>query len=201
MGKKANPAVIGAFVVGAVALAVARRRGVRLGPATSATPTTFVLYFPGSVNGLSVGAPVKFKGVEIGTVTDIKLVLRARGQNQPEPHAFRCTCETDPSKILVDGQRLEMTDPENVRDSSSSAACAPSCSRRAWSPACCSCRSTSFPTRRSTTSCSSRPIRWRSPPSPPRSSRRRRGARDHRRTARDEFGHGPARHGGAGDHP
>jgi paraquat-inducible protein B len=35
----------------------------------------FVLYFEGSVNGLHIGAPVKFKGVEVGSVKNIALQL------------------------------------------------------------------------------------------------------------------------------
>src|SRR5207248_3289906 len=35
----------------------------------------FILVFRGNVNGLRVGAPVKIKGVTIGSVTDIQLQL------------------------------------------------------------------------------------------------------------------------------
>lgn len=74
MGRKANPVVIGAFVVGAVVLAVVGIVVFGSGRFLSDT-TPFVLYFTGSVDGLSVGSPVKFKGVEIGSVTKIQLDL------------------------------------------------------------------------------------------------------------------------------
>jgi paraquat-inducible protein B len=72
MGKRANPAIVGAFVVGAVVLAVV---GVALFGSGRLFRTTYqyVLYFTGDVNGLKVGAPVKFKGVEIGAVKDVLL--------------------------------------------------------------------------------------------------------------------------------
>jgi paraquat-inducible protein B len=74
MTKKANPKVIGAFVVGAVVLATI---GVIVfGSGKFFTKRyLWVLYFPGSVKGLTVGAPVTLKGVQIGTVTDIKVVI------------------------------------------------------------------------------------------------------------------------------
>lgn len=72
MGRKANPVVIGAFVVGAIALAVFGIVVFGSGRLFADT-TPFVMYFTGSVDGLNVGSPVKFKGVEIGAVTSIQL--------------------------------------------------------------------------------------------------------------------------------
>ncbi|MGH7382326.1 MAG: MlaD family protein [Candidatus Methylomirabilales bacterium] len=76
MGKKANPAVIGGFVVGAVALAVAGVLVFGSGEFLK-EQMSWVSYFPGSVDGLQVGAPVTFKGVKVGQVTDIKVTFHA----------------------------------------------------------------------------------------------------------------------------
>jgi len=72
MGKRANPAVVGAFVVGAVVLAVT---AVVLFGSGRLFRTTYpyVIFFSGDVNGLKEGAPVKFKGVQVGSVTEILL--------------------------------------------------------------------------------------------------------------------------------
>ncbi len=72
MRKRANPAVIGGFVVGAVALIVI---GVLLlgGGRFLTEQRTYVLYFEDSVEGLSVGAPVTQQGVRIGSVSDIQV--------------------------------------------------------------------------------------------------------------------------------
>jgi paraquat-inducible protein B len=74
MSKKANPVAIGGFVIGAVALLVLGIVVFGSGRLFADT-TPFVLYFGGSVDGLSVGSPVRFKGVEIGAVTSIQLDL------------------------------------------------------------------------------------------------------------------------------
>lgn len=72
VAKRARPELIGAFVLGAVALVVAAL--IILGSGMLFHKTySFVLLFDSNVNGLQVGAPVKFRGVEIGRVTDIKL--------------------------------------------------------------------------------------------------------------------------------
>jgi paraquat-inducible protein B len=72
MGRRANPTVIGAFIIGAVALIVIGLLIFGRGHFFSET-RTFVLYFDGSVKGLNVGAPVDFQGVRVGSVTDIKV--------------------------------------------------------------------------------------------------------------------------------
>jgi len=70
--KRVSPTLIGAFVVGAVALTVAAI--VLLGSmAWFSTIYRFALFFDDSVDGLVVGAPVKFKGVQVGQVEHIKL--------------------------------------------------------------------------------------------------------------------------------
>ena len=74
MSQKSNPALIGAFVLGALVvliIAVITFGSGRL----FRQAKEFVLYFDNSVNGLRVGAAVKFKGVEIGSVKDIRLQL------------------------------------------------------------------------------------------------------------------------------
>lgn len=75
MKQRVSPTLIGAFVVGALLLAVTAVVLIGSGRYFHRT-YAFVLYFPGSVNGLRVGAPVKFRGVEIGSVQDIRLQLK-----------------------------------------------------------------------------------------------------------------------------
>ncbi len=69
---RANPTVIGAFVLGALALVAL---GVMvLGGAALFTPKQRVVtFFEGSVKGLVVGSPVNFRGVKIGSVDQIQL--------------------------------------------------------------------------------------------------------------------------------
>src|SRR5690606_41996368 len=59
--KRANPAVVGGFVVGAIVLVVI---GLLVfgGIGWFAQTNTYIAYFPGSVKGLQVGAPVDFRG-------------------------------------------------------------------------------------------------------------------------------------------
>ncbi len=94
MGRKANPALIGAFVIGGIVLAVV---AVTIWGSGKLFKHEYVAvsYFPGSVNGLSPGAPVKFRGVQIGEVAEIRLLYQqARGA--PRIPVF----------LKVDGERM-----------------------------------------------------------------------------------------------
>ena len=74
MGKRISPTAIGMFVVGSFALVVIAIVVVGSGSLFK-RPVRFVCMFQGNVNGLRIGAPAKFKGVQVGTVEQIKLVL------------------------------------------------------------------------------------------------------------------------------
>jgi paraquat-inducible protein B len=70
--RRANPALIGGFIMGAVVLVIAGLMILGSGKLFTAT-FTCVMYFEGSIQGLHEGAPVSFRGVKIGSVTDIKM--------------------------------------------------------------------------------------------------------------------------------
>lgn len=74
MSKKTNPAAVGAFVVGAITLAII---GIMVLGGQSLLDEQFecVLYFDESISGLDIGAPVDYQGVRVGTVKDVWIEL------------------------------------------------------------------------------------------------------------------------------
>jgi paraquat-inducible protein B len=92
MSELKGKAVIGAFVVGAIALAVAAVL-VLGGGEFMKKKFIRVMYFDGSVKGLKVGAPVVFQGVQIGSVKEISV------QANPKEWTFRVPVivELDPA--------------------------------------------------------------------------------------------------------
>lgn len=79
MIKKANKALIGLFVIGAVVLLMVAIVVFGSG-AFFKQSDKYVLFFDGSVKGLSVGAPVVFRGVKVGNVDNISLVYDPKSQ-------------------------------------------------------------------------------------------------------------------------
>ena len=72
MAKQANRMMIGGFVVLAVIIMAASLVVFGSGKFFKKT-NKYILYFDESVNGLTVGAPVLFQGVPVGSVTSITL--------------------------------------------------------------------------------------------------------------------------------
>lgn len=70
--RRASPFVIGAFVVGAVVILSAALIALP-GRHWFDRPQRVVMFFSGSVFGLQKGAPVVFRGVRVGDVTDISV--------------------------------------------------------------------------------------------------------------------------------
>ena len=74
MNNKANPTIIGAFVIGAVVL-IAVAFALFGGAQIFATKNRYVALFDEPTNGLRVGANVLLNGVRIGYVSDIDLLI------------------------------------------------------------------------------------------------------------------------------
>jgi paraquat-inducible protein B len=102
MGRRANPTLIGAFIVGAVGLVVIGLLIFGRGQLFTKV-RTFVLYFDGSVKGLNIGAPVDFQGVKVGSVTDIKV------QYVPGTNEFRT-----PVYIQIETDRIGEADSKQT---------------------------------------------------------------------------------------
>ncbi len=76
--------------------------------ATYTEKEPYVSYFDGSVRGLQVGAPVEFRGIRIGTVTDVGLEINRRTMNVRIPVTF----QIEPQRFqLTDVTGAMMTDP------------------------------------------------------------------------------------------
>ena len=105
MNKRFSPALIGAFVVASFAILVVALIVVGSGRMFT-KPIRFICMFQGNLNGLKVGAPVKVRGVQIGTVAEIKLRLSpSEGRLRPGITELRLPVivDLDRSQLLARG--------------------------------------------------------------------------------------------------
>jgi paraquat-inducible protein B len=111
MGSKINPTTIGAFVVSAIVLMVA---GVLLfgGGKFFQEKLPYVLFFDSSVEGLNVGAPVIFRGVQVGQVTEISAIA--------DPQTFdiriKVKIELVRGSVKVSEEDQRFTDPHQAME-------------------------------------------------------------------------------------
>ena len=111
MRKKPRPALIGAFVLGAIAIAVVGIGVLASGVFLKET-SPFIAYFEESVDGLDVGAPVKFNGIKIGEVTDIGIYVTENPTNRFASVTFKI----DLDYIRSLGIKSDFRDPRVVRE-------------------------------------------------------------------------------------
>ncbi|RMD52428.1 MAG: MCE family protein, partial [Nitrospirae bacterium] len=77
MSKKVSPTMIGTFIVGGIIIFIVGLIVFGTGHFFS-EKQMYVLYFEGDIKGLSVGAPVAFRGVRIGRVKSIKVIFNQK---------------------------------------------------------------------------------------------------------------------------
>jgi paraquat-inducible protein B len=105
MSKKTNPALIGAFVITGLIIAVAAIFILGSGKLFKEIES-YVLYFEEDMSGLDVGAPVEYGGVRIGAVTDIRFEYYTEDNTILIPVYI----EIDRSRISIIGEESEDND-------------------------------------------------------------------------------------------
>lgn len=111
MSRKANPTLIGAFVLGALALAVVTTL-LLAGGSWFGERRQHIMYFDGAAQGLQVGAPVVFLGVKVGTVKQIQLGLDPQSRRFLVPVMI----ELEPQVVRTrGGEPIDLRDRATVR--------------------------------------------------------------------------------------
>ncbi|MBI5556258.1 MAG: MCE family protein [Deltaproteobacteria bacterium] len=111
MSKRANPTLIGIFVLGAVTLGVVAVL-LLAGGQWFRERRQHVMYFEGAAQGLQVGAPVVLLGVTVGTVKRIQLGLDEESRRFLVP----VTVEVDSSVVQKrGGEQIDLQDRQTIK--------------------------------------------------------------------------------------
>jgi paraquat-inducible protein B len=109
---RANPTLIGGFVLGGVLIAVIAV--VVLGSGRLFRDTrTFISFFDGSVAGLDVGAAVRFRGIDVGSVTEVLLDLPT-ADRPGEDLRIAVVYEIDRDRVESRGASVRLDDPLDI---------------------------------------------------------------------------------------
>ncbi|WP_198265176.1 MlaD family protein [sulfur-oxidizing endosymbiont of Gigantopelta aegis] len=114
MSIKANPSVVGGFVIGAIILVVVSFLVLGSGRLLK-NDMRLMAVFPGTVNGLHVGSPVLFRGVNIGSVVKIELYHNHKTQQSLVPvyldlkqEVMELMIQGDDASSLTEEQALKL---------------------------------------------------------------------------------------------
>ncbi|MGO4394199.1 MlaD family protein [Variovorax sp. M-6] len=106
---KRNALLIGGFVVAAFAIAIAAILWLG-GNDLFTRQQKARVYYQGNVSGLSVGAPVTFRGVAIGQVTDIGIQMDAASLKTTVPVSLRLQPSALRLTHVTEGKALDLPD-------------------------------------------------------------------------------------------
>ena len=111
MKTKVSPAVVGLFVLGALALGMIALLSFG-GLSLFSKPQRFMVYFDESVHGLDLGSPVKLRGVRVGRVVDLEIHY----DDAANRSVVAVTCELNRNVITdAKGAQLRVTGPGDVQ--------------------------------------------------------------------------------------
>jgi paraquat-inducible protein B len=114
--KKISPLAVGGFVVGATALAIITIM-ILWGGRLFTRSHGYVLYFTNDVNGLRVGAAVKFKGVQVGYVSQILLSFGPDGAGHMPSFSIPVIIELSSRATVRESSGfLDLDKPSVVKD-------------------------------------------------------------------------------------
>ncbi len=114
MSKSVSPTAVGTFVIGAIILTVA---AVLLFSSSDLFTRTYtaVAVFPGNVTGLTVGAPVEMRGVRVGHVKEINILMDMKSKSVTVPvyleitrSALKDMSNTDLSSEILSQKEWEL---------------------------------------------------------------------------------------------
>ena len=109
MSHRINPTLIGAFVVGAIALIIAAFLLIG-NVGLFEDREKVIMYFTGTVEGLNKGAPVNVRGVKVGSVIDIDIEIHPLDGEFFIP----VIVQFEPDAVQ-DVQAIELADPDKDR--------------------------------------------------------------------------------------
>lgn len=113
MSKRASPTVIGVFMIAAAGLLLGALLLLGAGRLFH-EKAHVIVYFDTSVAGLRVGAPVRFRGIDIGAVKAMRINMTGAVMD-PEHVRIPVLLEIDEDRLREEGvTRFDFSDPELV---------------------------------------------------------------------------------------